>query len=363
MTLSVPAWCRAAIRDTHSAEWIATLYPADGSTPVVLPITAGSLRADSDSWPRWTAQVSLGDLSLAPTSPTSDVTPFGARLTLDYVLSDSTGQTITLRAAPTMLVDTVNVGRGRSVGMTITASDPSLAIATDAYAVPSSLPTVARTVSSAIEYLIRRTFPSASILDTVNSGAYVGNGYAVDGDPWAAIESLADSIGADCYVDTLDRFVVTPTPAIGIPLDELRTGPGGTVVGTSSTVIRGYNRVAIAFRDEQGRVVVGRWADESGGPLDIDGPYGRVTYTEARDREATPTQADLAASRLARRAAGKVRDVEVEAVAAPWIQCGDTVGLVLPAGTDTLVVRSIEHDLSGVEPSFYRFRTDTVGPV
>jgi hypothetical protein len=362
MTLTVPSWARDAITAPHSAEWLATLIPTSGQ-PFRLPITAGSLRADALSYPRYTAEVSLGDLSLAPFSTTSPVLPFGAQLRLDYVLSDSAGRTVTVRPCPTLLVDEVEVGRGRSVGMTITASDPSLAISTDVYSVPSSLPSTARTVSAAIAYLIRRTFPSAVIDDRIDSTAYVGNGYTVDGDPWAAIESLADTIGADVYVDPTDRFIVAPTPTIkSTALDELRTGPGGTVVGTRSRVIRGYNRVLLVFRDEDGRVIVGRWADESGGPLDVGGPYGRVTYTESRDREVTVTQANTAAAALARRTAGLVRDVEVEAVGAPWIETGDTVSVVLPTGEDRLVVSSIEHDLTGLGPSRYTFRTDTLGP-
>jgi len=362
VSLYVPEWVRGAITDTHSAEWTATLWPVNGDGPITLPITAGSLRQDADAWPRWTADVSLGDLNLAPSGLDSAVLPFGARLTLDYTIANSSGDEFTLRPAPVLLVDTVDVGRGRSVGMTITASDPSLAISTDAYAVPSSLPSTVRTVSPAIAYLIRRTFPSAVIDDRVNSTAYVGNGFSVDGDPWSSIESLADSIGADCYVDTADRFVIAPGPAIGTPTDRLATGPGGTVVGTRSRVLRGYNRIALVFRDAAGRVVVGRWADTSGGPLDVGGPYGRVTYVESRDREATPTEANLAAERLARRYAGKVRDVEVEAVGAPWILAGDTVEVVLPNGSDSLIVTSVEHDLTGTGPSRYVFRTDTVGP-
>lgn len=362
MTLTVPAWARAALAYPHAADWQATLIPTSGQ-PFRLPLTAGSLRIDALAYPRYTADLSLGDLSLAPFSTTSPVLPFGAQLRLDYVLSDSSGRTVTVRPCPTLLVDEVEVGRGRSVGMSIRASDPSLAISTDVYSVPSSLPSTARTVSAAIAYLIRRTFPAAVIDDRVDSTAYVGNGFTVDGDPWAAIESLADTIGADVYVDTTDRFIVAPTPSIKpTATDTLRTGPGGTVVGTRSRVIRGYNRVLVVFRDDDGRVIVGRWADESGGPLDVDGPYGRVTYTESRDREVTPTQADAAAAALARRTAGLVRDVEVEAVGAPWIETGDTVSVVLPTGEDRLVLTAVEHDLSGLGPSRYTFRTDTLGP-
>jgi hypothetical protein len=362
MTLTVPAWVRAAIANPHAAEWQATLIPTSGA-PFRLPITAGSLTIDATRYPRSSVSLDLGDLSLAPSGQASPVLPFGAQLRIDYLLSDPAGRTVTLRPCPTLLVDEVEVGRGRSVGMSLTASDPSLAISTDVYAVPTTLPASARTVSTAIAYLIRRTFPAAVIDDRIGSTASTGVGFTVDGDPWAAIESLADTIGADVYVDTTDRFVVAPTPSIkAVATDTLRTGPGGTIVGTRSRVIRGYNRVLLSFRGDDGRVIVGRWADQSGGPLDVDSRYGRVTYTESRDRGATQTQADTAAARLARRTAGLVRDVEVEAVGAPWIETGDTVSVVIPTGEDRLVLSMVDHDLTGLGPSTYTFRTDTLGP-
>lgn len=362
MTISVPAWARDAVKQTHSAQWRATLTPVTGA-PLVLPITAGALSIDSDQWPRYTCDLALGDLSLAPTTGAGAVLPFGSTVTLDYTLADSAGQTVTIRPAPPMLVDTVEVGRGRSVGMRLTASDRSLAISTDAYPLPTALPAAHRTVSTAIAYLIRRTYPTATIVDTVNSNEPLGEGFTVDADPWATIEQLADSVEAEVYLDPANRFFVRPVSVPTSAADTLATGPTGTVVGSSSTLTRGYNRVILAYRDAAGKPVLGRWADTSGGPLDIRGKYGRVTLAEARDRYATQTQADYAARAYARRVAGRVRDSVIEAVGMPWIECGDTVAVVLPSGRDDLVLSAVEHDLLGTEPSLYRFRTDTVGPV
>jgi hypothetical protein len=360
--LTVPDWAPDALSDVARPSWRITLDPVNGP-PVVLPVTAGTLRADAATYPRHTLDVSIGGLDLAPVTAADPLTPFGARLIVEYTLTDPTGRTFTIRPAPPLILDTVEVSRGDDVGIRLTGSDDSLAVDTDAYLVPTDAPASAQTVSALIAHLIRRTFPAAVIDDRIGSGRYVGNGWQVDGSPWAAIESLADSVGAECYVDPAGRFVLRPVPALGTPVATFATGPGGTITGLRSTIVRGYNRVGLVFRDDDGRIVRGLWADRSGGPLDVSGAYGRVSLSEPRDREASQSEADAAASRYARRAAGRVRDVEVTAPAAPWIETGDTVRVRFPSRPDDLSLLAVEHDVTGATASRYRFRTDTVGPV
>jgi hypothetical protein len=364
MSLAIPAWCRTAITETHRSSWSARIVSPTG-TEVELPITAGRLLIDADRYPRTSAEVSVGDLSLVPRLSSDPLLPFGSVLQLVYRLESTAGDVVELRPAPELLVDSIRVDRGSSVGFRITAADRSLAVDTDVYPVPTSLPSTSRTVESAIEYLLKRT-RSTSVLDVgpgVAGSTPIGDGYTLDGSPWAAIEDLADTVEAECFVLPSGRFTLQLRPAVTAPVDQLRTGPGGTITDAASTVIRGYNRVLLTYRDAAGRTILGRWADTSSGPLRVSGPYGRVTLAEPRDRVASQAQADAAAARLARAVAGRVRDVELQAVGAPWLLPGDTVGVVLPTGSDDLVLTAVEHDLTGLGSSSYRFRTDTLGPI
>jgi hypothetical protein len=325
-------------------------------------VTGGRLTVDAGAYPRYTASIDLGDLTLAPRRASDPLTPFGARVTLDYTIADGTGRTAWVRPCPPLIVDGVDVGRGRSTGLTVTASDPSLTVDVDAFLAATDPPVGARTVSEAVAYLIRRTDPDAVIRDSVDSAAPLGDGYQFDGSPWALIEELADGTGAECFVDLDAAYVFRPVLPIGDPAGVLAVGKGGTIVGTRSRVVRGHNRVALRFRDAAGAPVIGVWADRSGGPTDVS-RMGRVTLVESRDRRASPSQADAAAATYGRRVAGRIRDVEVEAVAAPWFEPGDTIDVTFPTGTDRLVLRTVEHDLTAAEASRYVFRTDTLGPV
>jgi Domain of unknown function (DUF5047) len=359
--LTVPEWAEAAIADTHRAEWTVDLLPLTGP-PIRLPVTAGNVRSDAGTYPRHTATVSVGDMSLAPVIASDPLVPFGSRLDLRYTLTDPTGRTFTIRPVPPLIVDTVEVERGGAVGIEVTASDASLAVDTDALIAPTDPPPGATDVSQAIAWLIRRTWPDAVIVDEVASDQWVGKGWQADGSPWAAIEGLGDRVGAEVYVDAAERWRVRRVPSIGDPVATLATGPGGTVTALRSRIVRGYNRVALVFRTDTGATVQGVWADRSGGPLDVSGPYGRVTLVESRDGAVTEAEADAAAARYARRAAGRVRDVEIEAPALPWIECGDTVRVRFPTRPDELVMLAADHDLTGARPSRYTFRTDTQGP-
>jgi Domain of unknown function (DUF5047) len=359
--IDVPAWVPAAMRTTHRARWTVTAHPVDGD-PVNVPISAGSLTADATAYPRYRCDLSVAGLDLAPRRAADPLTTFGSTLTFRWTLTTPDGRTVTLAPVPPLLIDTVTTERGASVRLDVSASDASLAIDTDEFLTATTPPPDARTVTTAIAWLIRRTFPDAVIIDAVGSVRPLGNDYSVTGSPWAAIEALADTIGADVWVHPDGGFRVTRVPAVaanGVGL--LATGDGGTIVNTRSTLIRGYSRVALVHRDAAGKPVIGLWADRSGGPMDVGGPYGRVTLREDRDRHASQSEADDAAARYARRAAGRVRDLTVEAVGMPWHEPGDTLAVQLPSGSDLLVLTAVRHDLTAAA-SEYTFRTDTLGP-
>lgn len=365
MSISVPAWARAAVTRTHRVEYACSIVTGTGGE-IPLPVTAGDLRQTADAYPRHSVDLSIGDMSLAPVSGFSPLTPFGNLLRVRYTLDDLAGNMLTFQPCPDLLIDSVAIVRGSDTRIDVTASDRSLAIDTDSFTVPTDPPAGFLTVSGLIGWLIRRTYPAAVIVDTLNSARYVGAQFQLDGSPWAAIESLADSVGGEVYQRADNAFVVRPVPAVGAinAGDDLRTGIDGTVTETSSRLIRGYNRVALAFRSDAAddRTIVGTWADRSGGALDVGGRYGRVTLAETRDLDTTQAGANSAAQAYARRSAGRVRDVEVTATPRPWVEVGDTLTVGFVQGSDDLVLTEVGHDLTG-GPSVYRFRTDTLGPV
>jgi hypothetical protein len=107
---------------------------------------------------------------------------------------------------------------------------------------------------------------------------------------------------------------------------------------------------------------VGLWEDTvPTSPTRVGGPYGRHTYREDLpvERGELPSQsaANAAALAMARRVVGRFRQVAARGVPAPWIIPGDTLRLGMLGGlTETHVVQSVTHPLSGLDVSTFTTR-------
>lgn len=156
-----------------------------------------------------------------------------------------------------------------------------------------------------------------------------------DGDPWQAIEDLADAAGAEAFFDDTDRLVYRPQPEIGTPATTLAVGDAGTITGYRISLTRAPNVVRMEFQHPAGgRDVVG--TAQATGHADPAGRYGPFRVTETRTGAVTPAQALAAARAFLTRAGGMLRAVEIDAAPHPGIQIGDTIGVQLVTGETEL---------------------------
>jgi hypothetical protein len=185
------------------------------------------------------------------------------------------------------------------------------------------------------------------------------------GDPWAAVEDVADSGGAEAYFDRMDRLTIrpAPTPRTGDDVVTLRTGESGTLVDYRSRVDRsGVNRARVAFTSAGGERDVVSTATLTSGPARWEGPYGRVRGDFTRYGNPSQAQADRASSAFLSRMGGILRACELTAAPDPRVECGDTVRIVWANGAvERHVVTFVSWPLLLDGPMTIRTRTTVEG--
>lgn len=293
-----------------------------------LPVSEGSVRKDAAGTPRVTADIRIADTSPAVAQL---CTPFGSRIRIFR------GLTYPDNVTEMPLLADLDIVYARSArpsnDLTVTLADPVTAISGDQYDTPLSMPNT--TVRDAIARILatRAYFggrvPSgvAPAADTTLTAA----DYNVEGDPWDAIEQLADSAGAECYF-TPDRNPILRTEPIlkASPDATLYALTGGTVTAMDSELTRSPNVLYLwGAPNAAGKQIRGVAADtDAASPTYVYGPYGRVV---ARETRPTPfpnqTVANQAAASMLGRLQRGVRAVTVECVPNPAIEPGDTVSI------------------------------------
>lgn len=169
-------------------------------------------------------------------------------------------------------------------------------------------------------------------------------------DRWDVINDLADRIGAQVYDDGLRNWVIAPAPTLSAPALSMTTGPGGTVLASSTGLDRddGFaNQVWLRYEWLNGTTT-----NRVNSVRRITtGPYAAVlgNYKTLRVERAvatTQTEADAAAAALVARTVTRGRSFEIDAVSAYWLRPGMTVTVKLPIGdAEDHLVTAVSFDL------------------
>lgn len=344
MMLAVsPRWA-PAIAGNHTPVIHAEVWKTTTRLIADLPIESGTITKDAAVYPRVTANLQIADT----TSATAQLcTVFGSRIKLYR------GLTYPDNTAEYPLIGDLDIIKARferpANALTVTLADPSALVARDLYSTPANLPNVP--VWSAIQQIIwSRTYygdhtPStdAPAADTVRTPP----DFNVRGDPWDAIEQLADGIGAECYFTPDRQLILRPEPTIKpTPDATLYALDGGTVTGTASELDRAPNVVYLwGAPDATGKQIRGvAWDSAVSSPTYVGGAYGRVVAEETRPTPfASVSEANIAAANMLSRLQRGVRTVTIECVPNPAIEPGDTVRVRFVNGAlETHLVTAVE---------------------
>jgi hypothetical protein len=349
--IPVPQSVMDAVDSTHQPRWSATLTPAGGQ-PVTVGIVEGEVRSDAAQYPRHQATIRI-PTDLTPAPAADHFLPFGTRLRIDWTLNDTT---IVVFEGP--VVESV-LARPEGTWR-VEAKDDSALLSRDLADVDEFTFIDGETVA---DYVTRQSVRTLGALPTDITGAALTETLDLDLkpndsdpplQPWRSIESAVEAAGAVAYYRPNQTpsgpptLVVADVPDLGTPVDTLSSDTN--ITGYRIRHERGYNRVLIVYvnRQTDTHVVTGEWLDtRPSSPMNVNN-MGRVTYAEVTYNAAiSQARADANAARLARKFAGRVRHVEVEAITRPWLEVGDTITVQWRDGAseDHLVV-SIDMPLS-----------------
>ena len=139
-----------------------------------------------------------------------------------------------------------------------------------------------------------------------------------------------------------NRAEISSTPALTLTI-----GENGTILAGESTLSRTdfFNEVVLRYEWDSPKIMPAKqWeigiARITGGPFSV-AAIGRNTYVEVIDRRANKAEANKAATDKLTRSLTHGHEYTVQAVAAYWLQAGDTVALNIDGKTEKLLVKSV----------------------
>lgn len=313
-----------------------------------LKVESGSVTKDAGQAPRTFATVTMADTSAATAQL---CTPFGYRLRFYRGLQypDNTQEMILYAD-----LDIVASSFSRPDNtLTMQLADVSAIIAGDTIPGPVTPPGLA-SAQEAITWLIGRSQyygPDVDVADSTGAAKPIAADWAADGDPWDAVEQLADAIGAECYFTPARTPVLRPVPSLKTTPDALLYAlDGGTVTEIESTLDRAPNVVYVwGAPQANGKQARGVAYDTSpSSPTSINSAYGQVVSVIQRPSPLTSAQAQSAAAAMLRRVQGKVRTVRLQAIPDCSLEPGDTVELRFAGGAiERHIIQSVTIPIGG----------------
>ncbi|MBB6439910.1 DUF5047 domain-containing protein [Streptomyces candidus] len=309
------------------------LIRTDGEV-VPLEHTGGSVPVDRGQSIRRTCTVTSADVSLIPSTPMDKLAMYGSRLRIsrgvDY--GDGTQELVPLGV---FRLDEV-IGDPSDGPVTLTGKDISACVADDKFTSPYR---ATGTVVGAIEAIILRSLPDATVISTIIDVPIGARTWDVEADPWAAVQEIAAAAGAICYVNPDGIFVVTTLP------DLLTTDPVWAVEATEDGVYVRGSRGMSADRVHNGVLARGESAEnnlppvqwlatdtDTGSPTYWGGPFGRrpMFYSSSTLTSVNACQAAANLKLAASKAPNSKGDFS--SLPNPALECGDVIRVTHPDG-------------------------------
>ena len=328
-----------------------------------LRVEEARITKDAGSVPRTTATVTVADLS---PDTARLLTPFGSRLKFYAGIKYPDATTELVLVAD---LDIIASRLSKPAGtLTLDCADPSALISAQSTSGPlrplhPATGTVA--VIESITWILAHIayYHGTHTLSVIGSpaDANLPADYNIDGDPWDAIEQMADSIGCECFFTPARVPVLRTTPDMaGAAVAALYTGAGGSVTVLDSAITRAPNILYLyGAADAAGVARRGYASDtDTSSPTYPHSAYGRVMARETRAAVfGSIAAANEAAMKLFTRMQGRVRTVELDAVTDPALEPGDTVGIRFTGGTvERHLLQSVDIPL-GVDEMHVTTRT------
>lgn len=214
------------LAESHTPVTEVRLLLTDGRT-VEVEHTGGSVTVDRSNAIRRTCTVTVADPTLIPRTPADQLATYGAQLRISRGVSfgDGTSELVPLGVFRLDSVDgDVNEGPAQMQG-----KDLSAIVADDKLTAPY---TATGTVVSAATALVQRSIPGAAVTSTILDIGIGKRTFDVEADPWAAIQEIAATAGAEVYCNPDGVFVIATLPdlATATPVWDIEATEGGVYI-------------------------------------------------------------------------------------------------------------------------------------
>lgn len=323
----------ARLAESHRPVTEVLLIRTDGEV-VPLEHTGGSVSVDRGQAIRRTCTVTTADVSLIPRTPADKLAMYGARLRISRGVDYGDGSS---ELVPLGMFRLDAVGGDPTDGpATLTGKDISASVADDKLTAPYR---AVGTAAGAIEALILRSLPTATVIATAVDAAIGARTWDVEADPWAAVQEIAAAIGAVCFANPDGIFT------IGVLPDLLTTDPVWAVEATEGGVyVKGsrgmsadkvFNGVQARGESAEANTAPVSWLatdDDTGSPTYWGGPFGRrpMFYSSSTLTTVAACQAAANLKLAAARAPNATGDFS--ALPNPALEIGDVIRVTHPDG-------------------------------
>lgn len=327
----------AAIVEDHVPLTEVVLFRADGIVET-LDHVGGSVSVDRGSAARRTCTVTVADVSLIPRTPTDKLSIYGAQLRLTRGVDYGNGAR-ELVPLGVFRVDEVS-GDVDEGPVTIAGKSLECIIADDKFTTPYK---ASGTAVSAVTALINRSLPDATVLNMATDAAIGPTTYDIEGDPWAAAQEVAASIGAEVYADPDGVFVIAELPDLlaATPVWTIAAGEGGAYVSASRgmSADKVFNGVlARGENTESNAVPVSALVvdTDTGSPTLWGGPFGKRPMFYSSSTLISSGACTAAATLKLRAGIAPNASADISSLPNPALEPGDVIRVVYPDGTKEL---------------------------
>jgi hypothetical protein len=308
----------------------------DGSTS--LKVIDGSVTVDEASKVRRSVTLHVANPELMPVTLTDTLAPPLVDLKVFMGVRYTEGDT-ELVPVGVFRVDDIGQPQWLAAGQ-ITASDYSQVLANDRF---TSWATPAGSlVTDEIVRMVADSISGLTVVNLTGSGALT-TAASWEHERWDAITTLAKGIGAEVFFDAVGRLIIRPFPQVtssSVAAWTVDAGTATAVMTDVSTVMSTKNvyNAVIATSSAQGVTATGA-AYQSSGPFAW--PAWRKKRFYSSPVLTTSEQCQSAAQAILARSVFFSRQISLQSVPNPALDCGDFITVLMPADANNRVVSEV----------------------
>lgn len=346
----------AAVARSHRVAVEAWLFPADGSDPVPVPVTDGSVTLEAAAAVRGRCDIQVEHAEWIPSTAGDELSPFGHELELrrGVYLPDGSTETVALGRFGIEDAEVTDEGQGASVRVAALdrAERISKAKFEDTFQLAAGVP-----FTTGILDVVRGAWPEVPVVDGFEGMSAVSLGKPITAqageDRWEFAQGLATALGMVLFFDGDGVLTLRPYAESGAVLD-VTDGEDGVLLNVSRNWSRtvAFNRVVVTGEGAGTAVFRGVATDNNPfSPTYYDGPFGRVPEFRSYPQIVSDQQAtDVAMSILAQHL-GVPSTVSFGMVPNPALEPEDTIHISRPGvGVDhDYIIDSLTIGLAATE--------------